>query len=80
MYDYFKDQDEEYHGDKGPTKIRMSAENPGVIDTILEAAKERGYRVIDVNGKEQVGVHIFLFLLELRFVHLQILKYKSALN
>ena len=72
---YFKD--EKYHGDKGPTKIRMSAENPGIIDTILEAAKEIGHRVIDVNGKEQVGMYIYWgILFELKLVHLQNLKYK----
>lgn len=36
-------------------KLEKSNENPEIIDSVLKAAKELGYRVTDVNGKEQIG-------------------------
>lgn len=45
-----------YHGKNGPMKVMDLAMTP-LVETFLEAGRELGYKVLDVNGPDQLGKH-----------------------
>nr|XP_042913205.1 glucose dehydrogenase [FAD, quinone]-like [Parasteatoda tepidariorum] len=49
-----------YHGLMGPVTVEKSNYKAEFKNPILEAARELGYQVIDVNGDKETGTNIFV--------------------
>ncbi|XP_018407247.1 PREDICTED: glucose dehydrogenase [FAD, quinone]-like [Cyphomyrmex costatus] len=47
--------DTKYHGTKGPVHITQPKFRTGVAEEFIKAAKEKGYPLVDYNGKEEIG-------------------------
>ena len=45
-----------FHGTSGPITVCDSIPSPKITTALLDAARERGYRVGDLNGATQTGI------------------------
>nr|XP_018902473.1 PREDICTED: glucose dehydrogenase [FAD, quinone]-like [Bemisia tabaci] len=50
--------DSEYHGTDGPMNVQRFAHQPPFTETFLEAAKELGFAIHDLNGKNMTGFSV----------------------